>query len=258
MHRVLRPARHPEIDLGDRAHAVLPQELPQALLHHGGQRPRAEARGELGGGGAQEQAAAGASRRIRAARCHRARSISVVTLRGRPRSTVGNSPGWARSPSSRTARPNMANPASGPGATSGTSRNVHRLRISSARSRRWSAVASGGEARCARRADSVARACRCAVSGRSSARTARGRTRWRPPTRSTRRRAGRADRWVTPNRGSAARARRTTADLASITSSTQGRRARPTRLRTIPVTSRKSRPPASAKFGAPACGSATG
>ena len=98
----------------------------------------------------------------------------------------------------------------------------------------------------------------CADSGFSRAAAARGGMRKRIPSLTSRRRVGRTERWVTLNRGSVNRPRRTLADLASITSSTLGKSARPTLPRISPVASMNNRPPASANSGAPDDRSGTG
>ena len=184
--------------------------------------------------------------------CQSSRSISVVTLFGRPRSTPCNWPGSLMPRSSRAASPNIARP---------DQRTGQRLRCQ----RRRVAIQGlhraieplGGSWR--RPAASAGRECpspilasrRCAAAGLISACAAYTGILKRRATRATRRTAGSTDVWVTENSGRSNRLRMIVADRVSMMSNTLGMTVRPTRLRSTPVRSRKTRWPASTNCGEP-------
>ncbi len=200
---------------------------------------------------------AGSSRRW-AATSQRARSISVVTLCGRPRRTVPSSPGRARSPRSFAARPRARNPAAGAGAICGAIGAKRVASIQRTRSTRSTRPAAGRAGRVAAASRTRAYARSRARAGRIQAPTTAGGIRYRSATRPTRRSVGSGERRVTESSGRSSWVAMTCAERVSITPSTPRTPARPTRLRSTSVRSTNTRSPASETIGGPCSGSSTG
>ncbi|MCY1231696.1 hypothetical protein D9M72_441550 [compost metagenome] len=209
-----------------------------------GSPPSLYRRASSGGEASSKIAAATGWARMSVASCHRARSISVVTLLGSPRRTACNAPDSPPCPASFPATARSAKPRAGSGSTAGTMGKSPSLRIRSAWFSRSAGVAVAGTTRAARCRAPKASTRRIAASGRSSARSSDSGTFALAATGTTRRRSRQGDLMVTENCGSANSLRSTVADLASMMSKTRGTMARPTLLRTTGVRSTKRRCPA--------------
>ena len=256
--RVIRPAGHAEVDLGHGAVAVAAQEVarsPDCTTAGSVRRPVTRGPARASGCPANTAADAG-SARMAVASGHRSRSISVVTLWGRPRRTACSSPGFTRSPE-RAFRPRPAgrSPGRGGGRTVGTTGKPRWPRIRSAWSSRCAARGAGRHREC--RAELLAHAfgpaqCRLGPEqGRGPGIPAPGPA--PPPEHVPEQPPRRPDGDGEPGIGEQACAARRP-NAASMTSNTRGTMARPVALRSTGVRSKKMRWPASAYGRGPVTG----
>ena len=211
------------------------------------------------GDSSRTTAAASSSARIAVARSHSSRSISVVTLCGRPRRTVSRSPGRASAPSSRPASPSIANPAAAGGMTRGTIRTTASPRSSDdevqALAGRWSTSAASRGCRSLRPRRSSRRR---AAAGRASACATWSGTPNAPRRHPSRRTTGHHD-GARPTAEDRRTGRAAPSPNAPPSRRAPGETPLARRLlRMIVVMSKKSRPAASWTGGGPATGSTGG